>query len=104
MSEAQVVVKDKERPTLNCTKHFDAIYFCYSPVYQMTQYYRDGVFDDCKGKWGQLWDCMSIKTKPAAQVQAYLEEKKRATHDIWTFRTREEAEKAWNSKFGHLQK
>lgn len=103
MAKAQPVKDEEERPKLSCTKHFDAIYFCYSPVYQMTQYYREAKFDDCKGKWGQLWNCMSMKTKPAEEVQAYLDEQSRSVNDIWTLRTPQEAAKAWNAQFGHLQ-
>ncbi|GJP39547.1 hypothetical protein CLOM_g23907 [Closterium sp. NIES-68] len=59
-------------PKESCIKHMDAIWFCYSPVYQTTQYYREGAFDSCVGKWGDLWDCMLLRTAaaPAVMVSA----------------------------------
>nr|KJB35302.1 hypothetical protein B456_006G108700 [Gossypium raimondii] len=54
---------------LSCTKCFDALWFCYSPVHQLQQYYREGVLDNCYGKWRALWDCLYLKTKPSSQLQ-----------------------------------
>ncbi|MBA0739875.1 hypothetical protein Gohar_010750 [Gossypium harknessii] len=54
---------------LSCTKCFDALWFCYSPVHQLQQYYREGVLDNCYGKWSALWDCLYLKTKPSSQLQ-----------------------------------
>lgn len=42
---------------------------CAAPVYQMTEYYREGTFSNCRDKWSDLFDCISLKTKPAAQIQ-----------------------------------
>ncbi|CAI5493426.1 unnamed protein product [Closterium sp. Naga37s-1] len=39
-----------------------------APVYQTTQYYREGTFDSCLGKWGHLWDCMLLRTAAAPSV------------------------------------
>ncbi|OAY51477.1 hypothetical protein MANES_04G010000v8 [Manihot esculenta] len=36
---------------LSCTICFDALWFCYSPVHQLQQYYRLGVLDNCSEKW-----------------------------------------------------
>ncbi|XP_050935818.1 uncharacterized protein LOC103500495 isoform X1 [Cucumis melo] len=59
---------------LSCTTCFDALWFCYSPVHQMQQYYRVGVFDNCSSKWTALLDCLNLKTKRASEVQKmYLE-------------------------------
>ncbi|KAB2086035.1 hypothetical protein ES319_A04G000500v1 [Gossypium barbadense] len=54
---------------LSCTKCFDALWFCYSPVHQLQQYYRGVVLDNCYGKWSALWDCLYLKTKPSSQLQ-----------------------------------
>lgn len=54
---------------LSCTACFNALWFCYSPVHQMQQYYRVGVFDNCSGKWKAMIDCLTLKTKPASHVQ-----------------------------------
>ncbi|KAK6235116.1 Protein of unknown function DUF3128 - like 1 [Theobroma cacao] len=87
---------------LSCSKCFDALWFCYSPVHQMQQYYRLGVLDNCSGKWNALWDCLSLKTKPPSQLQEILETRERAKSHIWTFRTPEEAQSHWKQQFGHL--
>jgi hypothetical protein len=58
------------RASLSCTRFADALYFCYSPVYQVQQLYRRGALDDCSGRWGALYDCMSLKAKPDAELQA----------------------------------
>jgi hypothetical protein len=58
------------RAPLSCTRFADALYFCYSPVYQVQQLYRRGALDDCSGRWGALYDCMSLKAQPNAELQA----------------------------------
>ncbi|GMP88652.1 hypothetical protein CsSME_00040557 [Camellia sinensis var. sinensis] len=55
---------------LSCTTCFDALWFCYSPVHQMQQYYRLGVLDNCSGKWNALVDCLTLKTKRTSVVEA----------------------------------
>nr|XP_011460694.1 PREDICTED: uncharacterized protein C227.17c isoform X1 [Fragaria vesca subsp. vesca] len=55
--------------TLSCAACFDALWFCYSPVHQMQQYYRLGTLDTCGGKWSALVDCLTLKTKSRAEVQ-----------------------------------
>ncbi|KAB2065558.1 hypothetical protein ES319_A09G097000v1 [Gossypium barbadense] len=87
---------------LSCTKCFDALLFCYSPVHQLQQYYREGVLDNCYGKWSALWDCLYLKTKPSSQLQEILEAREKAESHIWTFRTPEEAQAYWKQEFGHL--
>ncbi|KAH1087502.1 hypothetical protein GYH30_018863, partial [Glycine max] len=89
---------------LSCTACFDAVYFCYSPVHQMQQYYRLGKFDNCSGKWKAMVDCLMLKTKPTSQVQEVLdtEEKSKFKSHIWTFRTPEEASYYWQELYGHL--
>ncbi|PNX96294.1 hypothetical protein L195_g019497 [Trifolium pratense] len=55
---------------LSCTACFDALWFCYSPVHQMQQYYRLGTLDNCSGKWKAMVDCLMLKTKPRSQVES----------------------------------
>eukprot|EP00164_Ancoracysta_twista_P028215 GFYU01056129.1.p1 GENE.GFYU01056129.1~~GFYU01056129.1.p1 ORF type:complete len:100 (-),score=8.84 GFYU01056129.1:204-503(-) len=46
---------------LSCVKAFDALWFCYTPVNQFTEYYRNGRPDPCTDQaraWGQ---CMKLK-------------------------------------------
>ncbi len=57
-------------PATSCSRFLDAVYFCYSPVWQVTELYRQGQLDDCRGKWGELLDCLSLKAKPDAELQA----------------------------------
>eukprot|EP00268_Persea_americana_P066914 TRINITY_DN915_c0_g1_i1.p1 TRINITY_DN915_c0_g1~~TRINITY_DN915_c0_g1_i1.p1 ORF type:complete len:103 (+),score=14.95 TRINITY_DN915_c0_g1_i1:143-451(+) len=60
------------RYRLSCTECFDALWFCYSPVHQMQQYYRHGVPDSCSEKWSALFDCFNLKTKRSSEVQVCL--------------------------------
>ncbi|KAJ0239779.1 hypothetical protein HA466_0233630 [Hirschfeldia incana] len=92
------------RRRVSCTKYFDALWFCYSPYYQMQQYYRVGKLDDCTKKFSALFDCLSLKTKSASEAQKILEEHEKAdaAKHIWIMRTEEEASRHWNETFGHL--
>uniref|UniRef100_A0A1J3IK93 Uncharacterized protein n=1 Tax=Noccaea caerulescens TaxID=107243 RepID=A0A1J3IK93_NOCCA len=92
------------RRRVSCTKCFDALWFCYSPFYQMQQYYRVGRLDDCTQKFSDLFDCLSLKTKRASEVEKILEEREKtaAAKHIWIMRTQEEASSHWNKTFGHL--
>ncbi|XP_047309066.1 uncharacterized protein LOC124912480 [Impatiens glandulifera] len=92
------------RRKLSCTNCFDALWFCYSPVYQMQQYYRLGVFDNCSGKWRALVDCLTLKTKRVAVVEEILEARDNAKPPhIWSLRTPEEATAHWQQLFGHIE-
>ncbi|KAL4296856.1 hypothetical protein GQ457_12G027740 [Hibiscus cannabinus] len=91
------------RRRLSCTKCFDALWFCYSPVHQLQQYYRVGLLDNCYGKWSALWDCLYLKTKPSSQLQEILEAREKAQSHIWTFRTPEEAQSFWKKEFEHSE-
>ncbi|XP_040956151.1 uncharacterized protein, partial [Gossypium hirsutum] len=71
-------------------------------VHQLQQYYREGVLDNCYGKWSAPWDCLYLKTKPSSQLQEILEAREKAESHIWTFRTPEEAQAYWKQEFGHL--
>ncbi|XP_048432433.1 uncharacterized protein C227.17c [Pyrus x bretschneideri] len=87
---------------LSCATYFDALWFCYSPVHQMQQYYRLGSLDNCSGKWTSLVDCLVLKTKRSSEVQEILETREKGKSHIWTFRTREEASVNWKEQFGDL--
>ncbi|EOA14255.1 hypothetical protein CARUB_v10027413mg [Capsella rubella] len=93
------------RRRVSCTKCFDALWFCYSPFYQMQQYYRVGRLDDCTKKFSDLFDCLSLKTKRVSEAEKILEEKEMAdaAKHIWIMRTHEEASSHWNETFGHLE-
>ncbi|KAL9416386.1 hypothetical protein AB3S75_039559 [Citrus x aurantiifolia] len=104
MSSLDTSVKESSAPRrrLSCSTCFDALWFCYSPVHQMQQYYRLGVLDNCTAKWSALVDCLTLKTKPSSQVEEILETREKAKPHIWTFRTPEEANSHWKNLFGHL--
>ncbi|GAV82549.1 DUF3128 domain-containing protein [Cephalotus follicularis] len=87
---------------LSCSTCFDALWFCYSPVHQMQQYYRLGVLDNCSEKWSALYDCLILKTKRSSEVQEILETREKAKPHIWTFRTPEEASAKWKELFEHI--
>ncbi|XAR71176.1 hypothetical protein NMG60_11028320 [Bertholletia excelsa] len=90
------------RQRLSCITCFDALWFCYSPVHQMQQYYRLGVLDNCSAKWKDLFDCLNLKTKRASEVEEILEAREKAKQHIWSFRTPDEAASHWKELFGHL--
>ncbi|TXG73705.1 hypothetical protein EZV62_002284 [Acer yangbiense] len=99
---------DKEdsvpRRRLSCFKCFDALWFCYSPVHQLQQYYRLGVLDNCTDKWSALVDCLTLKTKSSSKVEEILEARENAKPHIWTLRTPEEAASHWQKTFGDQDK
>ncbi|KAK9829244.1 hypothetical protein WJX72_004730 [[Myrmecia] bisecta] len=84
---------------VSCVPYFDQLWFCYSPVHQMTEYYRYGAVDDCTKHWGRLYDCLKLRTKFAEQVQL-----KRYANPLWTMRSKSEAQEFWHKEFGHLDK
>ncbi|CAL5064119.1 unnamed protein product [Urochloa decumbens] len=86
----------------DCIKCFDALWFCYSPFHQMQNYYRYGEFDHCFGKWGDLVDCLTLKTKRVAEVEEILIARDKAKPHIWTFRTVDEASENWWKMYKHL--
>lgn len=102
MASADEEASSVPRRRLSCTTCFNSLWFCYSPVHQMQQYYRLGVLDNCSGKWSALVDCLALKTKRASDVQEILETREKAKHHIWTIRTPEEASSHWKELFAHL--
>lgn len=47
-------------------------YLFVAPVHQMQQYYRHGGFDNCFGKWNDLFDCLNLKTKSSSEAQVWF--------------------------------
>jgi hypothetical protein len=89
----------RRRP--DCIKCFDALWFCYTPFHQMQTYYRYGEFDNCSGKWGDLVDCLALKTKWVAEAEEILIAREKAKPHIWTFRTVDEAPENWWRMYKH---
>ncbi|KAL6782605.1 hypothetical protein ACKKBG_A07450 [Auxenochlorella protothecoides x Auxenochlorella symbiontica] len=79
----------------SCIPYFDALWFCYSPVYQLTEYYVEGKLDDCTQHWTNFINCMKQKTK----FKDVDPEETSSHHPLWTLRTPEEAAAAWNAEF-----
>ncbi|KAH7288190.1 hypothetical protein KP509_31G016100 [Ceratopteris richardii] len=78
--------------------------FIGAPFYEVKEYYKEGTFDDCRSKWGDLFDCFHLKTLSEARSQELLRsrEREKIQAHIWTFHTREEAAIAWKRKYGQL--
>lgn len=95
-SEEDPWAEPERPPRESCVKHFDQLWFCYSPVFQMQQLYRYGEMDNCQGHWKQLWQCLQKRTKFANQV---VEEPKQS---LWHLRSPEEAAQWWKKEFGRL--
>ncbi|XP_077230578.1 uncharacterized protein LOC143863706 isoform X2 [Tasmannia lanceolata] len=98
--QAKAAAVQDPRHRLSCTKCFDSLWFCYSPVHQMQQYYRQGLFDNCQEKWGALFDCFHLKTKRSSEE--ILEAREKSKTHIWSFRTVEEASAHWQELFGDV--
>ncbi|KAK9856820.1 hypothetical protein WJX84_007972 [Apatococcus fuscideae] len=79
----------------SCVPLFDALWFCYSPVYQMQQYYKFGKADDCSGQWSNLYNCLKSRTKFKAKAPEAPKK-----HPLWNIRTPEEAEEYWRKQYG----
>lgn len=102
MSAEKVEGEVPRRRRLSCTVKFDALWFCYSPVHQLQQYYRLGNLDNCTQKWSDLFDCLNLKTKRSDEVEEILETREKAKRHVWSFRSPEEAASNWNELYGHL--
>eukprot|EP00850_Spirogloea_muscicola_P008080 SM000042S15347 [mRNA] locus=s42:507733:508447:+ [translate_table: standard] len=90
------------RRSASCVPAFDALWFCYSPVHQMTQYYRDGEFDGCTARWSALWHCMANRARGGASSEAQPREEPAASHAerMWELRTPEAAAEFWRQQYG----
>jgi hypothetical protein len=82
--------------SVSCTKYFDALWFCYSPVHQLKRYYVHGDVDDCVGHWGTLMACLKQKTRFRMDEDAALPPQP----CMWTIRSPEEARTFWAEEFG----
>lgn len=81
----------KQRVPLNCTKAFDSVYYCYSPVHQSKQYYMFGQLDDCRGRLKRFRMCAMSRFRSKDESELlYEEEEKRESAGrpppIWELR------------------
>ncbi len=81
---------------VSCTKHFDALWFCYSPVHQLKRYYVDGDVDDCVSHWSTLVSCLKQKTRFRVADE---EEALPAQPCMWSIRSPAEAQAFWSRDF-----
>mmetsp|Transcript_5990 Transcript_5990/g.37159 ORF Transcript_5990/g.37159 Transcript_5990/m.37159 type:complete len:108 (+) Transcript_5990:1784-2107(+) len=86
-------------PRGDCVARLDELWFCFSPVYQLSQYYKFGELDSCNQKWSELWKCLRSKARGTP-----MEDHLPATSVLWEMRTKEEAREFWEKQFGHLKK
>jgi len=92
----------------SCVERLDELYFCYSPVYQLSKYYREGELDNCKGRWAALWGCMAAKAKGGSSgkdnVRTDPQPPRRvgSPSGMWEERTAEEAMRFWAEDFPHV--
>lgn len=63
-SDSTLETSEKSRIPLNCTKAFDAVYYCYSPVHQAREYYIYGELDDCRGRLRKFRLCALSRLRP----------------------------------------
>ena len=56
------------RSSIVCTPYLDAVVACHSPLWQISELYKQGAVDDCKAKWTQLFDCAALRAKPDAEA------------------------------------
>lgn len=80
----------------SCTKYFDQLWFCYSPVHQLKRYYVHGDVDDCVAHWGTLMACLKQKTRFRLED---VDEALPSPPCMWTLRSPEEAGAFWADEF-----
>jgi hypothetical protein len=81
---------------VSCTKYFDALWFCYSPVHQLKRYYVHGDVDDCVSHWSTLVACLKQKTRFRVAEE---EEALPAQPCMWSIRSPAEARAFWSRDF-----
>mmetsp|Transcript_968 Transcript_968/g.1486 ORF Transcript_968/g.1486 Transcript_968/m.1486 type:complete len:107 (+) Transcript_968:1440-1760(+) len=57
----ELLEETKEAPSFSCVSAFDALYFCYTPGYQLTNYYRTGRLESCQQTLRDFFFCLSCK-------------------------------------------
>ncbi|EFJ15398.1 hypothetical protein SELMODRAFT_414168 [Selaginella moellendorffii] len=89
----------------SCTPALDALWFCYSPVFQLREYYREGTFNTCTDKFWDVMNCFRLKTKKLAEAQVIIESENRKREQplFWELRSKEEATEAWNKDFPDMK-
>ena len=75
----------------SCTKAFDRVYYCYSPVHQSRNYYREGVFDNCRDRMKTFRMCVMSRLRPQEESEKLyeLEERKKQAkkgQPVWEIR------------------
>lgn len=61
-------------PPPSCTKAFDSLYFCYSPLHQGRHYYRHGELDDCRARMRRFQLCLLSRLKPRGESERLYRE------------------------------
>ncbi|CAL5227549.1 g10540 [Coccomyxa viridis] len=97
--QERIAMNNQASTRESCIPHFDALWYCYTPGYQLRQYYRYSRISDCSEFWSPFLDCMKKRTAYAHQVK----EKETSEHPLWRLRSKEEAQQFWEEEFGHLR-
>ena len=70
LDENVEISDDSLTPHWSCAKYLDRLYFCVSPVYQATHYYRYGQYNSCRDYISQLYNCLFSKTRLPGHLES----------------------------------
>lgn len=91
-SSVETASTQKRRVPVNCTKAFDSVYYCYSPLHQGRHYYINGELDDCRGRVRRFRMCMMSRFRSQEESEKLYEkaeeqENAKKTYDpVWELR------------------
>lgn len=81
---------DVVRVPTSCMRTLDALWFCYSPVYQARKYYMNGEFDNCRGRLKLFRMCIMSRFQEREKSERLYEEEEKKTKvvraAVWEFR------------------
>ncbi|CCI40364.1 hypothetical protein ABG067_004889 [Albugo candida] len=72
-----------------CKWFLDRAFYCVSPINQLTQYYRRGELDSCKGTWNNIYHCFRSSLMEEERAKEYLKitdidpNKPQPTANVW---------------------
>eukprot|EP00171_Calliarthron_tuberculosum_P013772 IDg13772t1 len=89
-SQVETDLSNRDRVPLSCTKAFDSMYYCYSPVYQGRQYYMTGALDDCRGRVRRFRMCVLSRVRNQDTSERIYEEEEQRDRG-----TEKKAEPVW---------
>jgi len=96
------LLQPPEAKRSSCWQHFEALWLCYSPSYQIGVYYREGELEDCSRRFNNVISCLQLQTQYAHRVNP---EELKLHHPCkqWEYhQTKEETAAKWQRDFGAL--